>query len=208
MKSLWIVAATALALTTALPAMASTFTYSGGLSPTPTFDSPDLGTPPTQPVGIGSIFPYSSQAFSVDAGGIYSFTSTPISFTTNPINPGPTNWNPVAVLYQTAFNPANPLTNALIAQAPATLGNGTPVSFNFNLLANTPYFWVTTVFNPDDGYGTFTNIVTGSGNITTTLLDDTVIPTPALLPAMLGFGMKFATDRRKQKRHQRQPQAV
>jgi hypothetical protein len=155
-----------LSLTIALPSVAATVSYSSDLTGQPFFDSPEEGNPPTTTVGLDNIFPYQSQPFFVDITGSYSFLSTPTGYTTPPLTqPAPPNWNNFTILYQNNFNPATPLINAIIANNNFPTA-GTSGFNNINLTASTQYFFVTSVFNPDDGYGTFTNSITGPGTAT------------------------------------------
>ncbi|MBD2386863.1 hypothetical protein [Cylindrospermum sp. FACHB-282] len=198
-----------------LPSLAVSISFTGDLTGAPLFDSPNEGNPPTSTVNIGEIFPYISQPFFVSNSGTYNFLSQVTGLTTQPLSPGATNWNNVTILYGNSFDPENPLTNAVIANDnfPDTLSSG----FNgINLIANTQYFLVTTVFNPDDGFGTFNNTIaetvsTGSNNINLgSLPPATDVPEPTTFPGTLlftsGIAVALWQGQRRQfqiKRHQK-----
>jgi len=183
-------------LTFSLPAMAASVSFTGDLTGAPSFDSPVAGTPPNSTVGLGDIFPYVSEPFFVTNSGSYDFLSQTTGFTTPPetsVPNGPTNWYNVTILYSNSFDPANPLNNAVIA-ANYSLSNSPSISSGFNginLISNTQYFFVTTVYDPDDGYGTFNNTISetfiSSPNdiILGTLPPATVVPEPTTFPATL-----------------------
>jgi hypothetical protein len=145
-----------IALGTVAPSMAASVQYSGTTVGQPTWNRPvDNGSnAPTSLSSIGTNVSYSVQEFSVDASGLYNFLSDAVSRT----------WDNYLFLYQNSFNPTTPLTNAVI-------GND---DFNFigrsafndvSLTAGRSYFLVTTGYT-NDSAGSFTNTVSGSGNIT------------------------------------------
>ncbi|WP_413174274.1 hypothetical protein [Anabaena azotica] len=201
MRSLWLIpASVALSLSATLPSMALTVSFTGNLTGQPVFDSPDIiGTGvPTTTVGFGDIFPYSSQPFYVNTSGNYNFLSTSVSYTTNPNNNPAPLWNNVTILYQGSFNPATPLNNAIIANNDFPT-QGLSGFNNVNLTANTQYYFVTTVFNPDDGYGTFSNSITGVAPVLGTVPTIPFEFSPSL--GLLIFGVSGAFIRlRKQKK--------
>ena len=185
MRAIWTISASvALALGANLPALAIA-SYSGDLTGQPVFDTPNEGNPPTSTVGA-AIFPYQSQPFFVDITGSYDFLSTSTGYTTAPTPPPAPVWNNYTVLYQGSFNPSTPLANAIIANDDLPSSglsgfNGVP------LTANAQYFFVTTVFNPDDGYGTFTNTIARSGGAPANISLGTVTAVPFEFSPTLGL---------------------
>ncbi|WP_228014335.1 PEP-CTERM sorting domain-containing protein [Fortiea sp. LEGE XX443] len=151
--------AIALSLGSTLPSQAFTVSYSGDTTNAPTFNRPETegfegGTnPPTALSSNGTAVPYFSQAFLVDTTGSYDVV-------------GSQAFLGIQFLYQNSFNPTNPLVNLLSGNDPfPDEGNS---GFNgLSLTANNQYFLVTTGFdNSDNSFGTFTNTITGPGNIT------------------------------------------
>lgn len=104
--------------------------------------------------GVGVGVTYSVQQFSVDTSGAYDVTSVQTGA-----------WDGFLFVYQSAFDPANPLTNCFSANDDGGAGIGTSDILGVALTAGTQYFAVTTGFAPGDE-GAFTNTITGPGNIT------------------------------------------
>jgi len=172
-------------LTFSLPAIAASVSFTGDLTGAPEFDSPNVGNPPTSTDG-NDTFPYVSQPFFVSNSGSYDFSSQ----TTG------SSWDNSTILYSNSFDPANPLTNAVIAAYFSTNGSVITSGFdNINLTANTQYFFVTTAYSPSEGYGTFDNTIssdfsTTADDITLGLLPTTTptdVPEPTTFPATLLF---------------------
>jgi hypothetical protein len=156
-------------------ARAATFTYSGPITAgSPTFNpSRPLGATNTcaSPfTGLSAQDPgYNAFGFSVDVTGVYQIAMNSNTFNTpSPVNDG------MLFLYQGSFDPNNPNTN-LIAKgdAPSTCPAGSPgpccaqcgyISCA-TLTAGTRYILVTTP-NQTGSTGTFTNTISGPGNIT------------------------------------------
>ncbi|WP_157162512.1 PEP-CTERM sorting domain-containing protein [Cylindrospermum stagnale] len=151
--------AIALSLSFALPSQAVTISYSGDTTNAPTFNRPETegfegGTnPPTSLSSNGTAVPYYSQPFFVDTTGSYDVV-------------GSQNFLGIQFLYQTSFNPATPLVNLLSGNDPFP-DEGNSSFYGLNLTANNQYFLVTTGFdNSANSFGTFTNDISGPGNIT------------------------------------------
>jgi hypothetical protein len=146
-----------LALTAALPAAAATLSYTGDTTAAPTFSRPavpgfeGLNTPISSLSPIGTDVAYVSQLFSVDTTGSYNIT-------------GSQNFDAIQLVYQTLFNPTDPLTNVIAGVDPFP-DTGNASFFGIPLTGGTQYILVTTGFdNPDRG--TFTNTISGPGAIT------------------------------------------
>lgn len=155
---------------------AGTATYSGNTTGAPTFNRPLAGTPPTSLSAVGTAVHYTTQTFTVDLSGSYTFLST----ATNPLN-----WDNFTFLYITAFNAASPITNALVGNDdnPSIGLSG----FTINLTAGSSYIFVTTGFANTD-VGAFTNTITGPGNILG--IGGSAVPEAG--PGMIGFAALIA----------------
>ena len=133
-------------------AVADTVIYTGTTAGGPIWNRPQSGNPPTALSAVGTAVPWSSQAFTVNLAGSYVFQSTATTV----------GFDNFSFLYFTSFNPATPFTNVLIGN------DDNPViglsGFTFNLTAGTNYIFVITGFLNDD-FGTFSNSITGPGNI-------------------------------------------
>ena len=175
---LTVAGATCLALSTAAPSLAGSLSYSGTTVGQPTWNRPLSGNPPTSLSGVGTATRYSVFEFFVDTSGAYNF----LSVATNPAN-----WDNYTFLYQNSFNPLAPLTNVLRGNDdfPDVGQSG----FNgVSLTAGVNYFLVTTGFG-NTSTGAFTNTITGPGNIA-------AVPTPALLPGLIGMGVAALRKRK------------
>ena len=107
----------------------------------------------TGPSGTGVGVNYHVQAFSVDTTGAYDVTS---------VQDG--GWDGYLFVYQNAFDPLNSGTNCVAGDDDGAGGIGTSDILGVALTAGTPYFVVTTGFDPAES-GTFTNTIAGPGNI-------------------------------------------
>lgn len=165
---------------------ASMVMYSGDTTGGPTWNRPDQGVPPSGLSGIGTNVPFSVQEFSVDTNGFYILFSE-----------STTMYNNFLVLYETSFDPTNPLIN-VIASASDDINSGF-VFLPLQLTVGTPYFLVTTGFDNGD-FGTFTNTITGpQGSHITLGSTPTAVPVP---PAALGLLFTSLLSARKLRQHQ------
>lgn len=168
-------AAIALSLSVILPSQASTISYSGDTTNAPTFNRPqtegfESGTnPPTSLSSNGTAVPYYSQPFLVDTTGSYNVV-------------GSQAFLGIQFLYQNSFNPTTPLVNLLNGNDPFP-DEGTSGFNGLSLIANNQYFLVTTGFdNSNNSFGTFTNTITGPGNIA-------LVPEPSSIASTVVFGI-------------------
>jgi hypothetical protein len=180
-----------MALASAVPSMAATVTYTGTTAGQPTWHRPDVvADPPVILSPIANNVRYSSQVFNVSTSGLYNFLSTATS---------PANWNNVLFLYQNSFNSATPLVNALIGNDnfPNILSIGTSGFNNVSLTTGVNYFLVTTGFLNSNS-GSFSNSITGPGNIALAPVPEPFTILGTATAAGLGVAM-----RRKQKQQQK-----
>ncbi|MGL5082397.1 MAG: hypothetical protein ACRC8A_13010, partial [Microcoleaceae cyanobacterium] len=158
--------------------------YSGDTTDGPIFNRPaapgfeGVNNPITSLSSIGTAVNYFSQQFSVDATGSYDVA-------------GVQDFDGLQFLYQTGFDPEAPLTN-LLSGSDSFPEVGNSGFFDLSLMNGTQYFLVTTGFeNPDSAnisFGTFTNTITGPGNIT--LADVTQpVPEPSSVAGVVVFGL-------------------
>lgn len=148
----------------------------------PVFNRPLTGTPPTGLSSVGTAVFYDNDlslfsGFTVSLSGSYTFALNAI------VASAPDTF---AVLYQGSFNPASPLTNALVADDDS--GTGVNSLFTATLTAGTNYIFVATSFENGET-GAYIVSVTGPGNIIT---GGSVIPEPSALPALILFGVAGA----------------
>lgn len=174
---------------TALPSMAGTLTYTGTTVGGPTWNRPVSGNPPTSLSAVGTNVSYSVQEFAVDTTGLYNFLS---------VGTTPTDWDNYLFLYQNSFNPTTPLTNAVVGNDDFP-NVGRSGFDNVSLTAEIRYFLVTTGFSNSDA-GTFSNTISGVGNITT---PTTSVPEPASVLGLLAFGALGAASVSKRKQQQK-----
>ncbi|WP_223265498.1 hypothetical protein [Nostoc sp. 'Peltigera membranacea cyanobiont' 210A] len=172
-------AAIGLSVSVILPSEASTISYSGDTTNAPTFNRPQTegfegGTnPPTFLSSNGIAVPYYSQPFLVDTTGLYDVV-------------GSQNFLGIQFLYQNSFNPTTPLVDLLSGNDPFP-DEGTSGFSGLSLTANNQYFLVTTGFdNSNNSFGTFTNTITGPGNIT-------LVPEPSSIASTIVFGILGST---------------
>ncbi|MBW4613114.1 MAG: hypothetical protein KME21_07470 [Desmonostoc vinosum HA7617-LM4] len=168
-------AAIALSLSVTLPSRAFTISYSGDTTNAPTFNRPETegfegGTnPPTSLSTNGTAVPYYSQPFFVDTTGSYNIV-------------GSQAFLGIQFLYQNSFNPTAPLVNLLNGNDPFP-DEGTSSFSDLSLTANNQYFLVTTGFdNSNTSFGSFTNTITGPGNIT-------LVPEPSSIASTVVFAI-------------------
>ncbi|NJK39484.1 MAG: hypothetical protein HC835_11145 [Oscillatoriales cyanobacterium RM2_1_1] len=156
-----------------VPVQAASLTYSGDTTNGPTFNRPaapgfeGLNDPITELSGNGTAVPFFSQGFSVEAAGFYDVIGTQ-------------NFDGLQFLYQDGFDPINPLTNLLVG-SDSFPDPGNSSFMDLSLMADTQYFLVTTGFdNTDISFGSFTNTITGPGNIALAA-DPKPVPEPSMI---------------------------
>jgi hypothetical protein len=173
------------------PAHSATFTYSGDTTGKPTWNRPNQNNnlPPTTLSTTGTAVPYDVFSFTVNTAGNYTFDNIAANFT----SAGSTN-DTYGILYQNAFNPAAPLTNAIIADD----DDGIDVLYQFSttLNTNTNYFLVTTGFR-NTAFGTFTTTIDGPGNVSASA--STSVPEPFTIIGTLVGGTAAMRMRKKLK---------
>ena len=157
-------------------AMAGVVNFSGATTiADPTWDRP-IGQGPLPPVMLypfSTAISYDFQAFFVSAAGSYTFLST----ATNPVN-----WDNYTFLYQNVFNPAAPLTNVLVGNDDSpTVGLS---GFTTNLDTGRNYFMVTTGFD-NTNRGSYSNSISGVGDITLGIIPTGTVPEPTSLALVL-----------------------
>jgi len=160
-------------------------TISGTTTPGPTWTRPVANLSGLSGIGIG--VRYSVTPFFVSSAGSYDFTSTAVGF-----------WDNFTFLYQNTFDPTSQFTNALRGNDDKTFLLGIS-GFDFNLIANTQYQFVTTGRAPAN-FGAWDLSITGPGTITFGTITVGVVPEPGIF-ALTGLGLAgvlLATRRRKQ----------
>ncbi len=129
----------------------------GGITgASPTFQRPREGKPPTSVEP--NQFYYRALPFTVSVTGTYVMEMTAGNFTV-----GTTSDDGHYALYQTSFNPASPLTNAIDAMDDG--GVGSLPKMTDNLTAGTQYILISTTYF-SGMTGTFTDRISGPGTIT------------------------------------------
>ena len=171
-----------LAVTLSLQAVVINDTTLGG----PTWNRPLAGVPPVGLSGVGTAVPYDVTAFTVDANGSYTFLSTGTT---------PVNWDNYAILYQTNFNAASPLTNVLVSNDDNP-GIGL-AGFTISLTSGPNYFFVESGFGNADA-GAYSLSITGPGNITLGSASEVPEPATAGLFALGGAALLLARKLRRQ----------
>jgi hypothetical protein len=178
--------AIALSLSIAIPSQAASVSFSGDTTNAATFNRPQTegfeggSNPPTSLSSNGTAVPYSSQPFFVDTTGIYNVT-------------GFQNFLGIQFLYTNNFNPATPLANLLSGNDPFP-DEGVSGFNDLSLTANNQYFLVTTGFdNTNLSFGTFTNTISGTGNITLGNTVTVTVPEPSSTPSIVAFAIAGTT---------------
>lgn len=135
--------------------------------------------------GVGTNVAYDVTHFQVDTTDLYDFLVTATA---------PTNWDNYTFLYQGAFDPTQPLVNALIGNDdfPSIGLSG----FNgVSLSAGTDYFLVETGFGNTNA-GTYSAQITGRAG--TAFLPNNSVPEPSSL-ALVSIALLAATVARRRK---------
>lgn len=126
---------------------AATVTYSGTTVGSPTFARAIADCTALD----GDEVNYSVQPFTVDTAGAYDLTSEQ-------------DYDAFIFLYTGAFDPSNALTNCTAGNDDGAAGIGTSEIFAASLASGTSYFLVTASYAQGES-GSFTNTITGPGNI-------------------------------------------
>jgi hypothetical protein len=173
-----------LSLTGIEPARSASFSYSGDTTGAPTWNRPnDNGSlPPTSLSSFATATPYDVFKFTVDTSGSYTFVNTVANF------------DSFGLLYQNAFNPLTPLTNAIISNDDG--GGNAQYLFTTTLSTNTNYFLVTTGYE-NFRYGRFTTNIDSIGNVLTG--SSTAVPEPLTIIGTLIGGTAALRMRKKLK---------
>ncbi|MFA7688076.1 MAG: GEVED domain-containing protein [Moheibacter sp.] len=116
----------------------------------PVWDRPLEGGGGMSGVGVGVSY-HVYGPFTVDTAGVYTISSTQ------------TGWDGFIFVYQSNFDPTNPLVNYLAGDDDGPGGVGTSQVMP-NLAPGTEYFLITTAFASDD-FGPFVNVITGPGTV-------------------------------------------
>jgi hypothetical protein len=144
-----ILAALAAFLSVVSAAEANVITLTGNTAGGPTFNRPleDLSALSA----VGTNVSYNTYMISANTSGDYTFVTTGA-------------FDTFGVLYGSSFNPAAPLSNALIGNDDLIAPPFTTSGFVFALAANADYFFVTAGFGNSDS-GTFSSTIGGPGAI-------------------------------------------
>ncbi|MEP0914727.1 PTPA-CTERM sorting domain-containing protein [Leptolyngbya sp. GB1-A1] len=184
--ALTVASAACVALGTAAPSLAGSLTFSGTTAGQPTWNRPvqNGSNAPTALSAIGTNVPFSTFGFTVDTTGLYNFLS---------VGTDPAGWDNYTFLYQGDFNPTQPLTNVLRGNDDFP-GIGVSGFNDVSLVSGLNYFLITTGFDNSNA-GRFDNTISGVGNISE-IGNPQPIPTPALLPGLIGMGIATLRKRK------------
>ncbi len=162
-------------LVCAQAASAATLPFVGALgSGDPVFNRPLSGNPPTGLSAAGTAVSYDVFPFFVTSADTYTLQT--LTAVLAPNTPDDT----FMVLYQTAFNAASPLTNAL--QADDDAGAGSLSLISRPLIPGVQYYMVVTSFF-NGAFGDYTGSISNPGTGTAVL---GVVPEPSTALMMLG----------------------
>lgn len=175
-------------------ALAAPMLVTGVLSETdPLYNRPLSGNPPTMLSGVGTAVYYDVFSFHVTTNGNYVMKTVDAAFA-DPV--GFISNDTFITLYQTGFDPASPLANALIADDDSGAGQLSSITRSLN--AGTDYFLVVTSYSNytvgsysatfDSAVGTNGQVVLGLNNV----------PEPVSL-ALVGLGLASLCLRKRNK---------
>lgn len=152
-----------------LPAQAGFYTYLGDTTGAPTFNRPDIPyadypfpEAPSELSAVATDVAYHAFTFTVGTAGGYTFLTqaeTP-------------DYDTFVILYEGSFNPASPMTNAVLANDDAIYYNTSGVIYA--LAVGQSYTYVVTGYDNDQA-GAFSTTISGPGVITAA----TAVPEPA-----------------------------
>lgn len=165
-------------LALSFPALAGAVVINGDTTGGPTYNRPLAAAPPLTLSQVGTAVAYQVTSFTVGQSGSYDFLST-------------AGYDNFLGLHASAFDPLNPLSNALVYNDDMpTIGIS---GFSAGLLAGVSYFAVASGFANSD-FGAYTLTITGPGTIDL----GGAVPEPAAWALMIvGFGMVGGAMRRR-----------
>ncbi len=154
------------------------YSFSGALATTdPTFNRPFTTTSLS---GVGTNVYYDVQPFTLTLSGSTNLSTDSANFTPTPAD------DTFLCLYQTAFNPASPLTNLVAIDDDS--GPGSLSLITANLTAGTAYFMVITSYS-NGVTGTYTASITPAN--AAAIVVPSAVPEPGTMTA-LGLGIAGA----------------
>ncbi len=154
-------------------AQAGMVSYTADVSDGPGYNRPQADTPPTTLSGFATNNYFDVQPFHVDLAGTYRMEV--VAHLSGAIDS-------YLILYENGFDPADPLANAL--EADDDDGAGLLSRINYDLVAGTNYFLVTTTFS-NNLLASYTNEIEGQGNVR--LGTASAVPEPSSI-VLLGMG--------------------
>jgi hypothetical protein len=174
----------ALALSAAFATPASALTIIGTTVGGPTYNRPQIGTPPTVLSAVGTAVSYQLTPFTVSVTGNYSFLMTGLT---------PVNWDTFLGLNSISFNPGTPLVNALVYNDdfPSIGLSG----FSRTLTAGVSYFAIATGFANTDA-GRYSLVIDGPGVVT---VGGAIPEVSTWAMIVAGFGVMGAALRRRRR---------
>lgn len=167
---------------------AATTNFAGTLSATdPIFNRPLTGAPPTGLSAAGTAVSYDLYPFFVTAAASFTLQTLSATFATNTVD------DTFIALYQTAFNPATPLANAIAADDDAGTGPLSLITATLN--PGVQYYLVSTSFF-NGAFGPYTGSIAAAGAPAAVF---GLVPEPSsamMLLAALALGGMVAARRR------------
>jgi hypothetical protein len=176
MKRVLAIMVASAALFWAQPSAAAVQTFTGDTTGAPTFNRPLQDLSGLSAVGVA--VRYGSLSFSASVSGDYTFLTTGA-------------FDTFLVLYQGSFNPAQSLTNALVANDDLLAPPFTTSGFVGTLTAGSTYVLVVTGFDSPD-FGFHSTTIGGPGVVS-------VVPEPAAY-GLLAMGLIAVALRRQRER--------